>query len=180
MNKYLKGNKKMVDIKSANGQVTELYNQLKPIINSIVDKNAKSLDDIIKKVKNNLTTLTNKEIQDIILQLSIETYYFSTIKDMSILKQECSIALMKEKQASVYNGTDGTQATRNNQAVMETLDKQTVQILYNAVSNCMKSKLDEAHRIVNMLSSVLISRNAEAKLKGVPDNDIHNNFNESD
>ena len=67
MNKYLKGNKKMVDIKSANGQVTELYNQLKPIINSIVDKNAKSLDDIIKKVKNNLTTLTNKEIQDIIL-----------------------------------------------------------------------------------------------------------------
>lgn len=167
-----------VDIKSANGQVTDMYNQLKPIINGIVEKNTKSLDDIIKKVRNNLTTLTNKELQETILQLSIETYYFSTIKDMSILKQECAMTLMKEKQAAVYNSTDGTQQTRNNQAVIDTLDKQTVQVLYNAVSNCMKSKLDEAHRVVNMLSSVLISRNAEAKLKGVPDNDLHNNFNE--
>ena len=28
----------------------------------------------------------------------------------------------------------------------------------------MKTKLDEAHRMVNVLNSILISRNAEAKL----------------
>ena len=40
-------------------------------------------------------------------------------------------------------------------------------MLQNAVANNLKSKLDEAHRIINVLSNVLISKNAENKLKGV-------------
>ena len=34
----------------------------------------------------------------------------------------------------------------------------------------MKSKLDETHRMINVLSNILISKNAENKLKGVIDN----------
>lgn len=161
----------MVDIKEANNQLTDVYNQLKPIITSVVEKNAKPIDDLIKKIKKELTVLTNKELEQYMLQLSIETYYFATVKDSAILKQECANALLKEGQANVFNSTLGTQAVRSNQAVMDTLDKQTVNILYNAVSNNMRSKLDEAHRIVNVLSSVLISKNAEAKLKGVRDDE---------
>lgn len=168
----------MIDIKEANNQLTETYKQLKPIVDSVVDKNAKSIDDIIKKIRKDLTTLTNKELHEYMLQLSIETYYFATIKDASILKQECALALLKGGQANSYNMSDGTQSYRNNQAVIENLDKQTVNILYNAVSNCMKSKLDEAHRVVNVLSNVLISKNAEAKLKGLKDDeDIHSDNN---
>ena len=44
-------------------------------------------------------------------------------------------------------------------------------MIQNAIANCMKSKLDEAHRIVNVLSNVLISKNAENKLKGVRDDE---------
>jgi hypothetical protein len=51
------------------------------------------------------------------------------------------------------------------------MDKQVVVMLQNAVANCMKSKLDEAHRMVNVLSNVLISKNAENKLKGVKDDE---------
>lgn len=160
----------MVDINKVNvakKEVSEVYNALKPIVKETVDRNTKEIDSIIDKIKKNLTTLTNKELQDYMLQLSIELYYFSERKDMSLLMQECAIALSKGAQADIFNGTAGTQAVRSNQAVIESMDKQVVAMIQSAVANNMKSKLDEAHRIVNILSNVLISKNAENKLKGV-------------
>lgn len=160
----------MVDINKVNAakkEVSEVYNALKPIVKESVDRNTKEIDSIIDKIKRNLTTLTNKELQDYMLQLSIELYYFSERKDMSLLMQECAVTLSKGAQADIFNGTAGTQAVRNNQAVIESMDKQVVAMIQSAVANNMKSKLDEAHRIVNILSNVLISKNAENKLKGV-------------
>lgn len=154
-----------MDIKEANKQLTEVYKELQPIVDSVVDKQSKEIDKIIERIKRNIDTLTNKELQDLMLQLSIEAYYFAHIKDMAILKQELSLALSKESHANSFNSTVGTQAIRNNQAIIDSIDKQTVNILYNAVANNMKSKLDEVHRMINVLSNVLISKNAEAKLK---------------
>ena len=84
----------MVDINKVNEakkEVSEIYNALKPIVKETVDRNTKDIDAIIAKIKNNLTTLTNKELQDYMLQLSIELYYFSERKDMSLLMQECAV-----------------------------------------------------------------------------------------
>lgn len=160
----------MVDFDKVNEskhEVKEIFNSLKPIVKETVDRNTKEIDTIIDKIKKNLTTLTNKELQDYMLQLSIELYYFSERKDMSLLMQECAIAVSKVAQADIFNSTAGTQAVRSNQSVIESMDKQVVVMIQSAVANSMKSKLDEAHRIVNILSNVLISKNAENKLKGV-------------
>ena len=94
----------MVDINKVNEakkEVSEIYNALKPIVKETVDRNTKDIDAIIAKIKNNLTTLTNKELQDYMLQLSIELYYFSERKDMSLLMQECAIAVSKGAQADI-------------------------------------------------------------------------------
>lgn len=160
-----------MEIKEAKKQVSETYDMLKPIVKETVAKNTKEIDNIIDKIKKNLTTLTNKELQDYMLQLSIEAYYFAERKDMSVLMQECAIALSKGAQADIFNSTTGTQAYRNNMAIVDSMDKQTVAMIQSAIANCMKSKLDEAHRIVNVLSNVLISKNAENKLKGVRDDE---------
>ena len=69
-----------VDINKVNiakKEVSEVYNSLKPIVKETMDRNTKEIDSIIAKIKQNLTTLTNKELQDFMLQLSIELYYFS-------------------------------------------------------------------------------------------------------
>lgn len=158
-----------IDIETAKKDVSEMYKSLQPTIKAIVDKHSKEIDNIILKIKKNFDTLTNKEIHDFMLQLGIETYYFSQIKDMSILKQECATALLKESQANSFNGTEGTQAIRSNQAIIDSLDKQVVSLMQNAIANLMKTKLDEAHRMINILSGVLISKNAENKLRGVKD-----------
>lgn len=160
-----------MDINAAKKQVKETYDLLRPIVKETVAKNTKEIDSLISKIKTNLTTLTNKELQDYMLQLSIETYYFAERKDMSLLMQECAIAMSKGAQADIFNSTVGTQAVRSNQAIIDSMDKQTVAMIQGAIANCMKSKLDEAHRMVNVLSNVLISKNAENKLKGVRDDE---------
>lgn len=170
----------MVSIDAARREVQDTYKSLKPIVKEVVDKHSKEIDAIIAKIKKNLTVLTNKELQDYMLQLSIEAYYFAELKDMSILMQECAIAVSKGAQADIFNSTAGTQAVRSNQATIASLDKQVVAILQSAVANCMKTKLDETHRVVNILSNILISKNAENKLKGVGNGDLHSNGSSKD
>lgn len=166
----------MASFDNARKEVKDLYSQLAPIVDEVVAKNSKEIDSIIKNIKSNLTNLTNKELHEYMLQLQIEAYEFARTKDMSILQQECALTLLKEKQANIYNGTAGTQSARSNQAIIDSVDKQAVSMLYNAVSNRMKSKLDETHRMINILSNVLISKNAEAKLRGgQKDDDLYDN-----
>ena len=170
--------KKKVD--KAKIDVKNIYGDLSPIVKDTVAKHSKEMDAIIYKIKSktkNGSSLTSKEIKDYMMQLSIETYDFAQSKDMSILMQECAIAVSKSTQAEIFNSTAGTQAVRGNQSIVESIDKQLVAILQSAVANCMKSKLDEAHRMINTLSGILISMNAENKLKGVPtdygEGDLH-------
>lgn len=152
-----------MDIDQAKKDVNELFKDLAPMVDEIVSKYSVELDKIIKKLSK-AETLTNEELRNNMLALSIESYLFGMSKDASILKQECATTLMKEAQAKAYNSVEGTQVVRNNQSLIETLDKQVINLVYNAVGNLMKTKLDEAHRMINVLNSILISRNAEAKI----------------
>lgn len=157
----------MADYSSAKKDASEMYKNLGPVIDDVVKKHSKEIDEIIAKIKKDLSSLTNKEIRDYILQLSIENYYFAESRDKSMLMQECALLLLKENQAESFNSTDGTQAIRTNQSLLDTKDRQIVLMVQNSVATHLKSKLDESHRIVESLKSVLISRNIENKLKGV-------------
>lgn len=154
-----------MEIENAKRELEELYGNLTPIIKEVVDKYSKDLDKMFHKLTN-ATNFTNDEIREAMLSLSVESYMFGMNKDLSVLKQDCAVTLMKEKQAQSYNSATGTQAIRNNQAIIDTTDKQVVNLIYSGVANMMKTKLDESHRMINVLNSILISRNAEAKIVG--------------
>lgn len=154
-----------MQIDAAKKQVSDLYKSLAPIIDAVVAKHAKEIDNIVKSVKN-ANSLDNEDLRKYIMQLSIENYYFAESKDKAIFMQDCAIALSKEAQADIFNSTAGTQAVRNNQAIIDSMDKQAVAMLQSAVANRLKTKLDEAHRLLGSLQGILISKNAENKLKG--------------
>ena len=155
-----------IDISQANKALAEAYKSFQPIVDEIVRKNTKTLDDIIKKIRGDLDkNLTHQELYNYMMQLSVEAYYMSYSKDMASLRQDCAETLMRAKQAEVFNETVGTQVIRNNQAITTTLDKQVIAMIHKAVANCLKTKLDEAHRLCKTLENVLISKNAENKFK---------------
>ena len=153
----------MIDIEKARQEVNDMYRELSPMVEDIVNKYALNINNLVNKISK-AQFLTNDELRDFMLSLSVEAYNFSMSKDSSILKQDCAITIMKEAQAKEYNNTEGTQVIRNNASIINTSDSQVVNLLYSSVANLMKTKLDEAHRMINTLNSILISRNAEAKL----------------
>ena len=155
-----------IDISEANQDLVEAYRSFQPIVDEIVKKNTKELDNIIGKIRKSLgQNLTHQELYNYMMQLSVETYYMSYSKDMAGLRQDCAETLMKAKQAEVFNETVGTQVVRNNQAITTTIDKQVITMIHRAVANCLRTKLDEAHRMCKTLEAVLISKNAENKFK---------------
>ena len=86
----------MINLDRAHKEVNDMYKQLTPMVDTVVEKNSKEVDAIFKKIKANLNNLTNKELQDYMLQLTVEAYYLTNVKDSSTLKQECALTLLKE------------------------------------------------------------------------------------
>ena len=151
------------NIDDAKKEVNELFQSLAPMVEEIVNNYSAAIDSIIMSLTD-AKSLTNSDIREYMLKLSVECYLFSLAKDASLLKEDCATTLMKEAQAISYNKSEGTQLIRNNQSMIDTIDKQVVNMLYSAVADLMRTKLDEGHRMINTLNSILISRNAEAKL----------------
>lgn len=158
----------MVNIDKANKEVKELFNYLSPIATDIVKNRTKLLDNTIKKLSVDIETLSNEQIRNYMAILSVEAYNLSLDKEQSALKDSCATALYKEGVATSFSGSVGTVESRKNQSTIDNLDKQAVSILYSTVYELFKTKVDEAHRVVNVLSNILISRSAEAKLQYNP------------
>lgn len=157
--------------------VEDVYRDLVGIGNDLVSKNTVDIDRLIEKFKSGYESMTNEELRSFSMQLQIEAYYFGQKKDRAVLKQACADALYKEKLATAYTTATGTAANKQNTATVEANDSLAVKLLYEMVANMMKTKLDEVHRLGNVISNVIISRNAEAKLQTgfIPDkNDTYN------
>lgn len=149
----------------AKSQVDEIYKSLIPLVDEVIKKHSRPLDEIVYKIKHDIENLSNKEISSLMIQLGVETYYFGQKKDYASLKQACAEAILKENFAKAYISNTGTAVQRQNQSLLDTINNTAIKLLYDVTSNLMKTKLDEAHRLINILNGVLINRNAEAKLK---------------
>ena len=74
-----------------------------------------------------------------------------------------------EAYAREFNAGDGSVASKDNTATLNISNEILAETIYNLVSNLFKIKLDEIHRVVSTLQTVLMSRMAEAKLSAIPD-----------
>ena len=158
----------MIDIKEARKDTDELFQYLSEIADDIVSRYSKILDDLVKKLSKNIDTLSNEELRTYMAKISIEAYNLSIDREHTALKELCAEALYKESQATSFNQAAGTVEARRNQSMIATMDKQAVSMLYSTVAALFKAKVDEAHRLANVLSNILISRSAEAKLQYSP------------
>lgn len=144
-------------------EVNDTSKNLTHLADKILREHSVTLDKLINSLSN-VEALSDEDIRNSMLKISLETYSFSELKEHSALKQACATAIMKEAQATLFNEAIGTAEVRRNQATVDSSSHATVNILYSTVADLMKTKLDEAHRVVNTLNSILISRAAAAKL----------------
>ncbi len=149
--------------------VEESYKQLKEIVSATINEVVKPIDDIVELLSaKGVNLYSNTELWDFQMKLSVEAYRLSEIKEYSSLKDLCAQALYKEGLANSFSSTTGAQETKKQQSILDNVSKQAISMIYTTAANILKTKCDEAHRLVNTIQNIQISRAAEAKLSSSP------------
>lgn len=152
------------DITKALDNVEMAYSQVAEIASSILEEILKPVDNIINVMGTDINSLSLDQLKDYMWKLQHKAYTLSEVKEKSLLKAELAEALQKEKFASRFNEADGAAAVKNNIALLESSEEVVVQALYENISNQLKTKVDQIHRMVNVIQSIIMTRMQEAKL----------------
>ena len=158
----------ILNIESEKKSADEMHKYLCEIAADVVSRYSAPIDNIVSKLSKNVDTCTNDELRAIMISLGVETYNLSMHKENAGLKEACATALYKETVAKSFNSNTGTIEARKNQSILESMNSQAVSILYESVAGILNTKLDEAHRLANIINGILISRASDAKLTYSP------------
>ena len=139
------------------------YDQLVEIANDIVKEYVENVNKVINTISS-IENMNNDLIRDTIIKLSIASFRLGDVKEKSALRAECAEALRKEAYAVEFNSFDGSVASKDSSATLNVSSEIMVESIHNLVASLLKTKLDETHRIVDTLKTVLMSRLQEAKL----------------
>ncbi len=152
------------NVSTALDNIDVTYDELVVVANDILKEMVGDLDLMMQSAYEDSERLSNEAIRDLMLKLSLRSYSFSEIKEKSAFKAALGETLRKEAYATNFNSAEGTVAVRENTAILNTSAEILAEEIYTLVSALFKTKLDEIHRVVDTLKSVLMSRMQEAKL----------------
>lgn len=139
------------------------YQQLVDIANEITTPLFNCANTTIDEVVTNINNVTADMISKYILDLSTKSYQLSEIKDKAILKQQCAETLREEKYSQELLTIEGKVDEKKSQASLNSSEETLVEMLYTMVASALKTKIDELHRVVDSLKSVLMFKLAEMK-----------------
>lgn len=154
------------DLQKAIDEVETTYKDLVDIANDMTAPLFEPINDVIKQVDSNdgIYSTSMDNIRTLLLKLSLQSYTLSETKDKAGLKEQCAETLRKEAYAKSYALSSGTVAQRETSSQIAISEEILVEAIYELVSASIKTKLDEVHRVVDTLKSILMSRVQEMKM----------------
>jgi len=154
-------------LEDALNSVETTYGDLVEIANNMLEPLFKPINELVSKLNATIHTLTIDQIRDYILDLQLKAFSISEIKEKAALKAELADAIQKERFAVSFNGLEGSAAVKDKLALVATSAETVAETLYNLVANLLKTKLDQCHRLVDAMKSILMSRMQETKFMNV-------------
>ena len=150
-------------LETALNNVETTYGELVEIANGMLDPMFEPINAVISRVNASVNAMSIDQIRDYILTLQLKAFEISEIKEKAALKAELAETLQKERFAVSFNGFEGSAAAKDKLALVETSSEIVTEALYNLVANLLKTKVDQLHRLVDALKSILMSRMQETK-----------------
>lgn len=141
-----------------------VYQDLVEIANEMVSSYTEPINKLLTEARNNVNTITNDQIRELLFRLSLNGWQFSEIKEKASLRANCMEAIKNEAYAKAFTGIEGAQGAKQQQALLATQDELLAEVVCDLVASLLKTKLDELHRIVDTLKTILTTRLQEAKL----------------
>ena len=154
-------------LETALNNVETTYGELVDIANGMLNPMFEPINMIISRVNASVNAMSIDQIRDYILTLQLKAFEISEIKEKAALKAELAETLQKEKFAISFNGLEGSAAVKDKLALVETSAEIVTEALYNLIANLLKTKLDQLHRLVDALKSILMSRMQETKFMNI-------------
>jgi hypothetical protein len=150
-------------LETALNNVETTYGELVEIANGMLDPMFEPINAVISRVSASVNAMSIDQIRDYILTLQLKAFEISEIKEKAALKAELAETLQKERFAVSFNSFEGSAAAKDKLALVETSSEIVSEALYNLVTNLLKTKVDQLHRLVDALKSILMSRMQETK-----------------
>ena len=154
-------------LETALNNVETTYGELVDIANGMLNPMFEPINMIISRVNASVNAMSIDQIRDYILTIQLKAFEISEIKEKAALKAELAETLQKEKFAVSFNGLEGSAAAKDKLALVETSAEIVTEALYNLIANLLKTKLDQLHRLVDALKSILMSRMQETKFMNI-------------
>ena len=152
------------DLNKSLDNVEMTYSQVAEIAGSILEDILKPVDNIINVMGDDINSLSLDQLKDYMWKLQHKAYTLSEVKEKSLLKAELAEMIQKEKSANSYMQAEGTNEAKKSVALLESSEETVVQALYENISNQLKTKVDQIHRLVDCLKSIIMTRMQELKL----------------
>jgi len=150
----------LTNVETTYGDLVEIANgMLKPLFDPI--------NSLVSIINSTVNALSIEQIRDYILQLQLKAFEISETKEKAALKAELAETLQKEKFAVSFNKLEGSAAVKDKLALVEASAETVSEALYNLVANLLKTKVDQLHRLVDALKSILMSRMQETKFMNI-------------
>ena len=139
------------------------YSSIVNIANDMMQSTFEGIRQLVNTIDSKVSTMTVDELREYMLRAQLRAYEISELKDKTAIKAACAEAVRKEKYAEALLEAEGTAGVKDNKAVLASSEEIVVELLYELISNLLKTKLDELHRLTDTLKSILMSRMQEAK-----------------
>lgn len=151
-------------LQDALDRVEESYNTIDKISSDIIGDYLDNVDKIIEEVNGKVETLSLDDLRHYILRLSIQGFTLGDLKERAAVKAGLAGDLKKEKQATEFIKTEGTQGLKEKQSILNSSEEIVVENIYDLVANRLKNKSEQVSTLVKSLTTVLTSKLQEMKL----------------
>ena len=154
----------MKDLNTALETVEITYTQIKDIADSMLADVFSEPNSLVAQIQNNVNSMSIDMLRNFILNLQLSVYTLSELRDRSGIKASCAEAIRKEAYATSYVEQEGTAGVKDSNTTIAISENIIAQCLYDLVASLVKTKVDQLHRMIDSLKSILMSRMQEAKL----------------
>ena len=154
-------------LSAALSEVETTYGELVEIANGILNPVFTPINEQVDQLRKNINSLTTDQLRTGILQMQLRAYEISELKEKAAMKAELADAIQKEKFAINFNGIDGSAEVKDKLALVATSAETASEVMYNLLANMLKTKLDQLHRLVDSMKSILMSRMQETKFMNI-------------
>ena len=154
-------------LNAALGNVETTYKDLVDVANGMLAPMFDPINQLVSEINTKVNAMPVEQIRDYILQLQLKAFEISETKEKAALKAELAETLQKERFAISFSGLEGSAAVKEKLALVDTSAEYVSEALYNLIANLLKTKVDQLHRLVDALKSILMSRMQETKFMNV-------------